>query len=146
MNSTTKLLVFTNYANSWSQNTWDFKNNVFLSLPLDPVAMENNVINFINDFFGSNVKSLNFPVKNSCLTYLKQSHCWCFWLLTLCAAPTFLVFNRENKSYIINLLLFSGILQLMLFYLLGLMFLALELILKIHQKLLEMHNINISSN
>ena len=44
------------------------------------------------------------------------------------------------------LLFFSGILQLMLFYLLGLMFLALELILKIHQKLLEMHNINISSN
>ena len=146
MNSTTKLLVFTNYANSWSQNSWDFKNNVFLSLPLDPVSMENTVINFINDFFGSNVKSLNFPVKNSYLTYLKQSHFWCFWLLTLCAAPTFLVFNRENKSYIINLLLFSGILQLMLFYLLGLMFLALELILKIHQKLLEMHNINISSN
>ena len=67
--------------------------------------MENTVINFINDFFGSNVKSLNFPVKISYLTYLKQSHCWCFWLLTLCAAPTALVFNCENKSYIINLVL-----------------------------------------
>ena len=102
MNSTTKLLVFTNYANSWSQNSWD---SVFLSLPLDPVSMVNTVTHFINDFFGSNVKSLNFPVKNSYLNYLKQSHCWCFWLLTLCAAPTVLVFNCENKSYIINLAL-----------------------------------------
>ena len=122
MNSTTKLLVFTNYANSWSQNTWDFnswdfnswdfKNNVFLSLPLDPVSMGNTVINFINDFFGSNMKSYLpvsiysiIPVKNSYLTYLKQSHFWCIWLLTLCAAPTALVFNCENKSYIINLAL-----------------------------------------